>query len=236
MDRIYKVGLGIIIVILIASNLFLLSKTKSQYKSLDTLHQMITQVNKERKNLKQQLEIAESEKYLSEEGEATNTGEKSQISTDSGISENISFRDVSNEFAVQLFTFKTELLEEKRKVLETISTPSIVDEIIPRSMIDEVKKQAEGSATTTSETTNDTGANNNGKESSDPYFETAVSSTEVYMLQEAPNIAKSMVKVEYQTKSKNNLAKTVNYVECSLEKGNDNKILVKSYKVLTMSE
>lgn len=235
MDRIYKIGLGIIIVILIASNLFLLSKTKSQYKSLNTLNQRITQVNKERRNLKQQLEIAESEKYLSEEGEATNTGEKSQLSTDSGISENISFRDVSNEFAIQLFTFKTELLEEKRKVLETISTPSIVDEIIPRSMIDEVKKQAEGSATTTSETTNDTGANN-GKESSDPYFETAVSSTEVYMLQEAPNIAKSMVKVEYQTKSKNNLAKTVNYVECSLEKGNDNKILVKSYKVLTMSE
>lgn len=231
MDKIYKVGISIIIIILIASNLFLLSKTKSQYKNLSTLQQTVTQVNKEKKDLKQQLDLAESKDYASESSTAMNAQERLSSSTNSEITENSSFRDVANEFGIQLFTFKTELLESKRKTLEAISAPSIVDEIIPESMIDAVKNQT-SSTSNTSESTTST----DGKEVSNPYFETEVSSTEVYMLQESPNIAKAIIKVTYQTKSKNNLSKTVSYVTCSLEKASDNKIQVNRYKVLNLNE
>lgn len=232
MDKIYKVGISIIIIILIASNLFLLSKTKSQYKNLSTLQQTVTQVNKEKKDLKQQLDLAESKDYASEsDSTAMNEQERLSSSTNSEITENSSFRDVANEFGIQLFTFKTELLESKRKTLEAISAPSIVDEIIPESMIDAVKNQT-SSTSNTSESTTST----DGKEVSNPYFETEVSSTEVYMLQESPNIAKAIIKVTYQTKSKNNLSKTVSYVTCSLEKASDNKIQVNRYKVLNLNE
>ena len=100
-------------------------------------------------------------------------------------------------------------------------------------MIQEVKKQATSS---TSDLNTNKESDSSKKEASNPYFETEVNVSEVYLKEENETEAKALVRVVYQTKNKNSLSKTISYVSCTIEKNAENQVQVIQYKVLNMNE
>ncbi|CAI3455676.1 MAG: hypothetical protein SOR80_00795 [Enterococcus cecorum] len=254
MEKAIKIVGLIIIVALLGCDIFLLNKTSSQHEELLSLQQTLTQLNQEKKDMQAQLEES-IEKNVSKPSEEKTQSKKStktykqenkketslptnekvleQTPEISSNTQNKDYISVADEFSRQLFTFKADGLEAKREALKRIATPSIVNEIVPESMIQEVKKQATSS---TSDLNTNKESDSSKKEASNPYFETEVNVSEVYLKEENETEAKALVRVGYQTKNKNNLSKTISYVSCTIEKNAENQVQVIQYKVLTMNE
>lgn len=253
MEKAIKIVGLISIVALLGCDIFLLNKTSSQHKELISLQQTLAQLNQEKKEMQAQLEesieedVSKSSKEKTQSKKSTKTDkqenktETSLPTNDSKVVEqtpetssnmqNKDYISVADEFSRQLFTFKADGLEAKREALNRIASPSIVNEIVPESMIQEVKKQATSS---TSDTIKESEASK--KEVSNPYFETEVNASEVYLKEENETEAKALVRVVYQTKNKNSLSKTISYVSCTIEKNAENQVQVIQYKVLNMNE
>lgn len=251
MEKAIKIVGLIIIVALLGCDIFLLNKTSSQHEELLSLQQTLTQLNQEKKDMQAQLEESieknvskpSEEKTQSKKSTKTDKENKKETSLPTNekvleqtpeISSNTQNKDyisVADEFSRQLFTFKADGLEAKREALKRIATPSIVNEIVPESMIQEVKKQATSSTSDTNK-----GSETSKKEASNPYFETEVNASEVYLKEENETEAKALVRVVYQTKNKNSLSKTISYVSCTIEKNAENQVQVIQYKVLNMNE
>ena len=253
MEKAIKIVGLISIVALLGCDIFLLNKTSSQHKELLSLQQTLTQLNQEKKEMQAQLEES-IEKNVSKPSEEKTQSKKStktdkqenkketslptndskvvdQAPETSSNTQNKDYISVADEFSRQLFTFKADGLEAKREALKQIASPSIVNEIVPESMIQEVKKQATSSTSDTNK-----GSETSKKEASNPYFETEVNASEVYLKEENETEAKALVRVVYQTKNKNSLSKTISYVSCTIEKNAENQVQVIQYKVLNMNE
>lgn len=253
MEKAIKIVGLISIVALLGCDIFLLNKTSSQHKELISLQQTLTQLNQEKKDMQAQLEES-IEKNVSKPSEEKTQSKKStktdkqenkketslptndskvieQTPETSSNTQNKYYISVADEFSRQLFTFKADGLEAKREALKQIASPSIVNEIVPESMIQEVMKQATSS---TSDTNKE--SETSKKEASNPYFETEVNASEVYLKEENETEAKALVRVVYQTKNKNSLSKTISYVSCTIEKNAENQVQVIQYKVLNMNE
>ena len=254
MEKAIKIVGLIIIVALLGCDIFLLNKTSSQHEELLSLQQTLTQLNQEKKDMQAQLEES-IEKNVSKPSEEKTQSKKStktdkenkketslptndskvveQAPETSSNTQNMDYISVADEFSRQLFTFKADGLEAKREALKQIASPSIVNEIVPESMIQEVKKQAKSS---TSDLNTNKESDSSKKEASNPYFETEVNASEVYLKEENETEAKALVRVVYQTKNKNSLSKTISYVSCTIEKNSENQVQVIQYKVLNMNE
>ena len=255
MEKAIKIVGLISIVALLGCDIFLLNKTSSQHKELISLQQTLTQLNQEKKDMQAQLEES-IEKNVSKPSEEKTQSKKStktdkqenkketslptndskvieQTPETSSNTQNMDYISVADEFSRQLFTFKADGLEAKREALKQIASPSIVNEIVPESMIQEVKKQATSS---TSDLNTNKESERSKKEASNPYFETEVNVSEVYLKEENETEAKALVRVVYQTKNKNSLSKTISYVSCTIEKNAENQVQVIQYKVLNMNE
>lgn len=254
MEKAIKIVGLIIIVALLGCDIFLLNKTSSQHEELLSLQQTLTQLNQEKKDMQAQLEES-IEKNVSKPSEEKTQSKKStktdkenkketslptndskvveQAPETSSNTQNMDYISVADEFSRQLFTFKADGLEAKREALKQIASPSIVNEIVPESMIQEVKKQATSS---TSDLNTNKESDSSKKEASNPYFETEVNASEVYLKEENETEAKALVRVVYQTKNKNSLSKTISYVSCTIEKNSENQVQVIQYKVLNMNE